>query len=766
MDEIEISFKGGVYMTVSNLLHNLNKEQQEAVKYTEGPLLIMAGAGSGKTRVLTHRIAYLIDEKGVAPQNILAITFTNKAAREMQERVKYLVGEGSEYMWVSTFHSMCVRILRRDCDRIGYDSNFSILDGSDQLTVMKQVLKNLNIDPKQYNPRTMIAQISAAKNELKTPEVFEKNAVTLFEEMVSKVYKEYQRIIRKSQAMDFDDLIMQTVHLFQRVPEVLQYYQRRFQYIHVDEYQDTNDAQYKLVKLLANRYQNICVVGDSDQSIYAWRGANIRNILSFEKDYTQAKVILLEQNYRSTKSILDAANHVISNNPNRKPKKLWTENDSGQKLTYFQGMSERHEALYITEKIQDLLLGEKYSPKDIAILYRTNAQSRAVEEALMKSNINYQIFGGLKFYDRKEIKDLIAYLRLITNPSDDISFERIVNVPKRGIGAASIEKLQNYATRNDLSLFHAVAEIEQTSITGKAARALVTFREMMKNLMKQQEFLTAKEMIESVLEMTGYELMLKNENTIEAESRIENIAEFMTVAIDFEKNNEEDQSLITFLTDLALIADIDSLDEEDVGQQEKVTLMTLHSAKGLEFPVVFLIGMEENIFPHSRSLEDEEEMEEERRLAYVGITRAEERLFLTHATMRTLYGRSNYNEMSRFISEIPEELIEGLDQNKRSPFDSFSMATEGVSSFRSSQRFQSRFNQKSQRERKTVVTTSSTGAENKEWKAGDKALHKKWGVGTVVKVQGSGEETELDVAFPAPTGIKRLLAKFAPITKQ
>jgi len=766
MDEIEISFKGGVYMTVSNLLHNLNKEQQEAVKYTEGPLLIMAGAGSGKTRVLTHRIAYLIDEKGVAPQNILAITFTNKAAREMQERVKYLVGEGSEYMWVSTFHSMCVRILRRDCDRIGYDSNFSILDGSDQLTVMKQVLKNLNIDPKQYNPRTMIAQISAAKNELKTPEVFEKNAVTLFEEMVSKVYKEYQRIIRKSQAMDFDDLIMQTVHLFQRVPEVLQYYQRRFQYIHVDEYQDTNDAQYKLVKLLANRYQNICVVGDSDQSIYAWRGANIRNILSFEKDYTQAKVILLEQNYRSTKSILDAANHVISNNPNRKPKKLWTENDSGQKLTYFQGMSERHEALYITEKIQDLLLGEKYSPKDIAILYRTNAQSRAVEEALMKSNINYQIFGGLKFYDRKEIKDLIAYLRLITNPSDDISFERIVNVPKRGIGAASIEKLQNYATRNDLSLFHAVAEIEQTSITGKAARALVTFREMMKNLMKQQEFLTAKEMIESVLQMTGYELMLKNENTIEAESRIENIAEFMTVAIDFEKNNEEDQSLITFLTDLALIADIDSLDEEDVGQQEKVTLMTLHSAKGLEFPVVFLIGMEENIFPHSRSLEDEEEMEEERRLAYVGITRAEERLFLTHATMRTLYGRPNYNEMSRFISEIPEELIEGLDQNKRSPFDSFSMATEGVSSFRGSQRFQSRFNQKSQRERKTVVTTSSTGAENKEWKAGDKALHKKWGVGTVVKVQGSGEETELDVAFPAPTGIKRLLAKFAPITKQ
>src|SRR5690625_4675034 len=431
-------------------------------------------------------------------------------------------------------------------------------------------------------------------------------------------------------------------------------------------------------------------------------------------------------------------------------------------------MSERHEALYITEKIQDLLLGEKYSPKDIAILYRTNAQSRAVEEALMKSNVNYQIFGGLKFYDRKEIKDVIAYLRLITNPSDDISFERIVNVPKRGIGAATLEKLQTYAVNNDLSLFHAVAQMEQTTITGKAARSLVTFRETMKNLMKQQEFLTAKEMIESVLEMTGYETMLKSEKTIEAESRLENIAEFMTVAMDFEKNNEEDRSLIAFLTDLALIADIDSLDESNTDQQEKITLMTLHSAKGLEFPVVFLIGMEENIFPHSRSLDDDAEMEEERRLAYVGITRAEEQLFLTHATMRTLYGRTNYNDMSRFITEIPEELIEGLDQDTRSPFDSFSTNTEDVNSFRRNQRIniQPAFNRSPQRKRKTIVTTSSTGAENKEWKAGDKALHKKWGIGTVVKVQGSGEETELDVAFPAPTGIKRLLAKFAPITKQ
>ena len=762
-------------MTALNLLDGLNKQQKEAVQHTEGPLLIMAGAGSGKTRVLTHRIAYLIDEKGVSPNNILAITFTNKAAKEMQDRVGQLIGDMSKSMWVSTFHSMCVRILRRDGERIGYDKNFSIIDATDQLTVIKNVLKNLNIDPKQYHPRAIIGSISDAKNKLQTPAQFEKLVSGVYLETVSKVYTAYQKILQKSQALDFDDLIMQTVHLFQRVPEVLHYYQRRFQYIHVDEYQDTNDAQYQLVKLLANRYQNICVVGDSDQSIYAWRGANIKNILSFENDYQAAKVILLEQNYRSTKSILDAANHVIQNNPNRRPKKLWTENDSGQKINYYEGYSEGQEALYVTEKIQDLIVGEKYSPNDIAILYRTNAQSRAVEEALMKSNMDYQIFGGLKFYDRKEIKDIIAYLRLIVNENDDISFERIVNEPKRGIGAASLEKLQSYATNQGISLFRAIEDLDQTTIRGKASKGLQDFYKVIKNLIKQTEFLSAKEMIDSMLSLTGYEEMLKKERSIEAESRLENIAEFMTVAVDFEKNNaEDDTSLVVFLTDLALIADIDSLDETAETQQGKITLMTLHAAKGLEFPVVFLIGMEESIFPHFRSFENEQEMEEERRLAYVGMTRAEEQLFLTHASTRTIYGQFKSNEISRFITEIPEELLTGFDAQKSTQFGNFSNELDEISSSRNnrnrnfgSNRLSSAKKPPVQRKNRVKMTKNpGTGAQNNEWKAGDKAVHKKWGVGTVVKVQGTGEATELDVAFPAPTGIKRLLAKFAPIEKQ
>lgn len=749
-------------MSVIEFLNTLNKEQQEAVKYTEGPLLIMAGAGSGKTRVLTHRIAYLMDEKAVSPNNILAITFTNKAAREMKDRVKKLVGPESEYMWVSTFHSMCVRILRRDIERIGYNRNFTIIDSSDQLTVMKQVLKQLNIDPKQYDPRAMIGQVSHAKNELITPEVLTDQANNFFERQVASIYVAYQKMLRKNHALDFDDLIMETIHLFKRVPEVLNYYQRRFQYIHVDEYQDTNHAQYYLVKQLASRYQNLCVVGDSDQSIYRWRGANIENILSFEKDYPAARTIFLEQNYRSTKSILEAANHVINHNKGRKPKKLWTENEDGSKITYFQGATEREEALYVTEKVQDLLENGSYTANDVAVLYRTNAQSRSIEDMLMKANISYQMIGGLKFYDRKEIKDIIAYLRLITNPDDDISFERIVNVPKRGIGATSIERLRDYALKHDLSFFQAIKEIEMTGVPKRAAQALIRFQDQMENLIKQQEFLTATDMVEMVLEQTEYEQILKAEKTIEAESRLENIAEFMTVTKDFEKTNEDDRSLVAFLTDLALIADIDSMDEAAIDAEEKITLMTLHSAKGLEFPVVFLIGMEENIFPHSRSLADEDEMEEERRLAYVGITRAEKELFLTHASMRTLYGRTNMNPVSRFIHEIPEELIEGIDQVKRSMFGSFLDEREANSASIGTPTF--RPDRKASRRKTEKIST--TGAENVGWRAGDKALHNKWGVGTVVKVQGSGDAIELDVAFPAPTGIKRLLAKFAPITKQ
>ncbi|SET39324.1 ATP-dependent DNA helicase PcrA [Oceanobacillus limi] len=742
--------------TMGDLIKGLNKEQQEAVKHTEGPLLIMAGAGSGKTRVLTHRIAYLMDEKEVSPRSILAITFTNKAAREMKERVSRLVGPEGQYMWVSTFHSMCVRILRRDIDRIGYNSNFSILDSSDQLSVIKQILKEFNIDPKKFDPRAMLGQISAAKNELITPEKYSENVADYYSRQVSQVYTEYQKRLRKNQSLDFDDLIMQTIHLFQRVPEVLEYYQRRFQYIHVDEYQDTNHAQYYLVKQLASRFQNLCVVGDSDQSIYRWRGADISNILSFEKDYPTARTVFLEQNYRSTKSILEAANKVIARNSGRKPKNLWTDNPDGQKINYYQGSTEQDEALYVTDKIQELTR-DGFNLGDIAILYRTNAQSRAVEDTLMKSNIGYQMVGGTKFYDRKEIKDMVAYLRLITNPDDDLSFERVVNEPKRGIGKTSVDKLRAYAASHDISFYQAVKEVDFTGVSKKAANALAAFGDLIKTLNQQQEFLTATDMVEAILERTGYEQMLKNERTIEAQSRLENLEEFMTVTQDFEKTSE-DKTLLAFLTDLALIADIDKVDEEDPENDEKVTLMTLHAAKGLEFPVVFLIGMEENVFPHSRSMMDDEEMEEERRLAYVGITRAEKQLYLTHAKMRTLFGKTNMNPISRFINEIPEELVEGMEQAKQSMF--------GATPFGQPIRQAQTPSQPAPKKRKAERMQQTSGAENEMWKPGDKASHKKWGVGTVVKVQGEGEALELDVAFPAPTGVKRLLAKFAPITKE
>ncbi|GGP08020.1 DNA helicase PcrA [Oceanobacillus neutriphilus] len=742
--------------TLEAMINTLNPEQQKAVRHTEGPLLIMAGAGSGKTRVLTHRIAYLMGEREVAPRNILAITFTNKAAREMKERVAKLVGPQGQYMWVSTFHSMCVRILRRDIDRIGYSSNFSILDSGDQLSVIKQVLKNLNIDPKKFDPRAMLGQISAAKNELITEEEFAKNAGNFYDRQVSQVYESYQKMLRKNQSLDFDDLIMQTIHLFDRVPEVLEYYQRRFQYIHVDEYQDTNHAQYYLVKQLAEKYQNLCVVGDSDQSIYRWRGADITNILSFEKDYPSVKTVMLEQNYRSTKSILQAANKVIGNNSGRKPKNLWTDNDDGKKISYYKGATEQDEALYIADTIQQLTRGGKYQPSDIAILYRTNAQSRAIEDTFVKSAISYQMIGGTKFYDRKEIKDMIAYLRLITNPDDDISFQRVVNEPKRGIGKTSIERLQAYAAEHDISLYEAVKEVDFTGVSKKAANALAGFQDLIRSLTKQQEFLTATDMVEAVLERTGYEEMLNNERSIEAQSRLENLEEFKTVTQEFEKANE-DKTLIAFLTDLALIADIDRVDEEDPDHSQKITMMTLHAAKGLEFPVVFLIGMEENVFPHSRSMFDEEEMEEERRLAYVGITRAEQELYLTHAQMRTLYGRTNMNPISRFIDEIPEELLEGRETVQKSPFG-------GGGSLRNS--FGMKQEAPPKRRAEKIQGPKASGAESKDWSVGEKAVHKKWGTGTVVRVQGEGDKMELDVAFPAPVGIKRLLAKFAPITKE
>src|SRR5690625_5275148 len=735
---------------MGDLLQGLNKEQQQAVKHTDGPLLIMAGAGSGKTRVLTHRIAYLLDEKEVAPRNVLAITFTNKAAREMRQRVHKLVGKGSDQIWVSTFHSMCVRILRRDIDRIGYNQSFTILDSSDQLSVIKQVLKNLNIDPKKFDPRAMLGQISAAKNELMTPEEYNNKVGNFYERQVGQIYEGYQKMLQKNQSLDFDDLIMQTIHLFKRVPEVLEYYQRRFQYIHVDEYQDTNHAQYFLVKQLANRFQNLCVVGDSDQSIYRWRGADIANILSFEKDYPAARTVFLEQNYRSTKSILAAANKVIERNTGRKPKNLWTENTDGKNIAYFQGATEQEEALFVTEKIQQLTREEGFSANDIAILYRTNAQSRAIEDTLMKSTISYQMVGGTKFYERKEIKDMVAYLRLITNPDDDLSVERIVNEPKRGIGKTSIDRLRTYAADHDISFYQAIKEVDFTGVTKRAAIALSEFDTLLRGFIKQQEFLSATDMVDLVLKKTGYEDMLRSEQSLESQSRLENLEEFMTVTQDFEATSEDDQSLVSFLTDLALIADIDSVDEEDPDHTEKITLMTLHAAKGLEFPVVFLICLEENVFPHSRSMMEESEMEEERRLAYVGITRAEQELYLTHAKMRTLYGRTNMNPVSRFIAEIPQDLIEGLESEEERIFGSIGKPRGR----------QTPPKRRAQRMKKT------TGAESESWSPGSKAVHKVWGVGTVVNVQNEGDAMELDIAFPAPTGIKRVLAKFAPITKQ
>lgn len=720
--------------TAEELLHGLNPMQKEAVKTVNGPLLIMAGAGSGKTRVLTHRIAYLLGEKTVAPWNILAITFTNKAAREMQERIYKLVGKDAEDIWVSTFHSMCVRILRRDIDRIGINRSFSILDTTDQLTVIKNILKEKNLDAKKFDPRAILGSISSAKNELQTAADYARDAFTPFEKVIGEIYGAYQDRLRKNHSLDFDDLIMMTITLFERVPEVLQYYQRKFQYIHVDEYQDTNHAQYKIVKMLAEQFKNICVVGDSDQSIYRWRGADISNILSFEKDYDNAQVILLEQNYRSTQTILDAANAVITNNSNRKAKKLWTENGQGNPIHYFRAASEQDEGYFVAGKLAEWKNQRVHQYSDIAILYRTNAQSRAMEEVLVKSNIPYRMVGGVKFYDRKEIKDVLAYLRFIANPNDEISFSRIINVPKRGVGAASVDKVINYSIANDLSLSDTLEQIDFVGLSAKITNAIGEFHNMTKNWQQMQEYLSVTELVEEVLEKTGYIQMLKDENTIESASRIENIEEFLTVTNAFEESSE-DKSLVSFLTDLALVSDIDQADKQEEATDE-VILMTLHSAKGLEFPVVFLIGMEEGIFPHSRSLMDEEEMEEERRLAYVGITRAEKQLYITNAQTRTLYGRTSVNQESRFINEIPDELLD-------------------------------RANKKVATERRTISrpVMKTTGGESLGWRVGDKAAHGKWGTGTVVSVKGEGEAMELDIAFPSPIGIKRLLAKFAPITK-
>ena len=741
----------------NELLANMNPRQKEAVMHTEGPLLLMAGAGSGKTRVLTHRIAYLIEEKNVNPWNILAITFTNKAAREMKERVNQLLGSGGEDVWVSTFHSMCVRILRRDVDQIGYSRNFTIIDTSEQNTLMKRVLKELNIDPKKYDPRSILGAISNAKNELLTPADYENQQGSLFEQIVGRCYALYQKELRNNQCMDFDDLIMNTIRLFKENEDALQFYQRKFHYIHVDEYQDTNHAQYTLVNLLADRFKNLCVVGDADQSIYGWRGANMQNILDFEKDYPDAAVILLEQNYRSTQTILNAANQVIKNNRNRPDKNLWTENSAGEKITYYRGDSERDEARFIVSEMQKQIADKGRKFGDFAVLYRTNAQSRVIEEMLLKANVPYTMVGGRKFYDRKEIRDILAYLSAIANPSDSLSLERIINVPKRGIGATSVEKLREFASLHEWSLLEAAMNVDLANISGKAGKELCSFGMMMDQFAQMIPYLSVTELTKEILDKTGYKQDLINQNNLESQSRLENLEEFLTVTQEFDKRfeaqNEDDadapeEKLTVFLNDLALLSDVDSYEEES----SQVTLMTLHAAKGLEFPVVFLIGLEENIFPLSRALMEESELEEERRLAYVGITRAEEELFLTNAFSRTLYGRTQYNRPSRFVEEIEQDLLQSLGERTQ---------PKGAAASFQPKVFKPTYTQPRQ---STVSSRQTTTAAGNQWQVGEKVNHKKWGVGTIVRTTGAAQDLELDVAFPQQ-GVKRLLAAFAPIEK-
>lgn len=756
------------------LLNGMNDRQAEAVQTTEGPLLIMAGAGSGKTRVLTHRIAYLIDEKMVNPWNILAITFTNKAAREMRERAEKLKTEAQDCL-IATFHSMCVRILRREADHIGYNRNFTIVDPGEQRTLMKRILKNLNLDPKKWNERAILGTISNAKNDLIDEVAYANLAGDMYTEIVAKCYTAYQKELRQSEAMDFDDLIMLTLRLFDQNPDVLTYYQQRYQYIHVDEYQDTNHAQYQLVKLLASRFKNICVVGDADQSIYGWRGADMQNILDFEKDYPEAKVVLLEENYRSTKTILQAANEVIRNNRNRRPKNLWTQNEDGEEIVYYRANDEQDEALFVARTI-DQLSREGYSHKDFAVLYRTNAQSRTVEEALLKSNIPYTMVGGTKFYSRKEIRDVISYLNLIANPSDNISYERVVNEPKRGVGPGTVEKIRNFASSQEISLLNASANILLSPVKGKAAQAVYDFANMLLDLRERLYDFTVTELVEAVLEKTGYTASLAAQATLESQARIENIEEFLSVTKNFDESpdNPTDESgldkLSRFLNDLALIADTDDGDTES----SEVTLMTLHAAKGLEFPVVFLVGMEENVFPLSRASEDEDELEEERRLAYVGITRAEKILYLTNAKSRMLYGERRYNEPTCFLREISSALLDyqGLARPENSPYK-VSYINSDTSKFGQGMSLAQAMQE---RKRQAAPSSISTGSlpfgkssqpskPEVAWAIGDIVHHKKWGDGTVLAVSGSGNSQELKINFPE-VGLKKVLASKAPIEKK
>lgn len=732
-------------------LNGLNDRQKEAVLHTDGPLLILAGAGSGKTRVVTHKIAYLIEEKRIFPGNILAITFTNKAANEMKERVASLLNTNVEGMWMGTFHSICVRVLRRDIDKIGYNRSFTIYDRDDQITLIRECIKERNLSKDMYKESSVLAQISTLKDSMTSPDSFiNENYKDFYKRNIGELYALYQQKLKQYNALDFDDLIIKTVEMLKANPLILSYYQNKFQYVFVDEYQDTNKVQYELVQLLSGKYKNLCVVGDGDQSIYGWRGADISNIRDFEKDYKGATTILLEQNYRSTQNILQLANKVIKNNPSRKDKNLWTDNHEGETIVYEELPDAEDEALFVVNKI-DELIKEGYKPSDCAILYRTNAQSRSFEESFIRKAIPYKIVGGLKFYDRKEIKDIVAYLKVIENPVDNISLKRIINTPRRGIGDATIQKLEEFAQQTNDSIYGALLSLEHVNLSARAKNSLQPFITMMNNLMAKKEIMGIQEFIEDVINSSGYVRDLEKEDTIESQTRLENIKEFISVAIDFEARMG-DITMEEFLANIALLSDVDKTSDST----NVVTMMTIHSAKGLEFPVVFMVGMEDGLFPTFRALDSESDLEEERRLCYVAVTRAERLLYITSAKIRTIYGKTNYTLPSRFIGEMGEAI-------EKSPKNNEKEQLVAVKDYRT------------QKETKIIPGSPRPfiiqapsrvipeASSKLDLNLGDKVRHKKWGIGTVVQIKDKeGGDKELVITFEQE-GLKRLLQSIAPI---
>ncbi len=726
---------------MSDVLNGLNEHQSEAVKYAEGPLLVLAGAGSGKTKVLTTKIAYLLKEMRISPFNILAITFTNKAANEMRERVAAAVPDAAKDIWILTFHAACVRILRRQAHFLGYNGDFVIYDDADRQTLLKECLKKLNYDDKKFAPRAVGAAISRAKNNLTGPDEFAEQARGFYEQKIAEIYEAYQSRLLKNCALDFDDLIMQTVRLFEQNPSVLAYYQNKFRYILVDEYQDTNTAQYIFVKLLSAAHRNLFVVGDPDQSIYGWRGANIRNILNFEKDYHDARIIKLEQNYRSTQVILDVANEIISNNSSRKEKELWTAEGQGAPVTLYLGSDEHQEARFIAGRIRFIREHSSANYRDFAVLYRTHAMSRVVEEIFLQEMIPYTIIGGLRFYERKEIKDLLAYLRLLVNPADTVSLARIINIPKRGVGEASFRRLATFALEQNITMLEVLEQAANIpGLTSKVRQSCLGLAGVLNKIAREKEMMSVTEITQKILQQTGYWQELVSENTVESQTRQENLKEFMSVTKEFDMYAEQG-SLSAFLAEMVLSSDVDRY----TGTSDQVVLMTLHSAKGLEFPNVFLIGLEEGVFPYSRSLDEQFELEEERRLCYVGITRAKQRLYLSRCWQRTLYGVTRFNKPSRFLEEIPAHLIMSED--------SLNAGT-----------IQPKTYYRGRKIKEKAVAIRTGAAAVTDFNLGERVRHNKWGIGTIVDLSGKGDSAEVKVAFP-DLGIKTLLVIYAPLEK-